>query len=543
MQGLMMDFPLTTNVILDYGNRVFPYKKIVSILPNKTRHAYTFSDLYKRSKQLANALHNKLGIKKGDRVATFAWNHYQHTELYYAIPGAGAVCHPLNLRLNIEQISYIIDHAEDQAIFFDASVADILEKAAKNAKSVKHYIVINADKSFTTTLPNVMHYEDLLVEFDDDFKWVNVDENDACAMCYTSGTTGNPKGVLYAHRTTYLHALTMITSNMSNITTHDTVLAIVPQFHVMGWGYPYVCLFAGATMVFPSMHLKPKELIQIIQEEKVTIANGVPTIWSGVYDELKNNPPEKQLSLKEIFVGGSALAKSLIKAWDDDFGVKAIHTWGMTETSPLAVMSKLLPEHKELSEEEQLNIKAKQGYELPGLELRIVDDNGKVLPRDGNSVGEIQIRGAWVIKSYYKQTENVNSFTDDGWFKTGDVGNISADGYMQITDRTKDLIKSGGEWISSLALEAGLLAHENIREVAVIAIPDDKWMERPLAVIVLEQGKQITIEEIHTFLLANKFAKFELPNSYTIVDDIPKTSVGKFDKKEMRRLYSEGKLI
>jgi fatty-acyl-CoA synthase len=541
MKGQMMNYPLTTNVIIEYGNRVFPYKEIVSKLPDGSMHRYTYGDMYKRTKKLANALVNKLGIKKGDRVATFAWNHYQHIELYYAIPGAGAICHTLNLRLSVEQIAYIINHAEDKAIFFDATVAPLIEKAAAQASTVKTFVVINAKPDFKCSLPNVIHYEDLIADQQDTFEWVEVDENDACGLCYTSGTTGDPKGALYSHRSTYLHAITILTGNASGVSSRDKVLLIVPQFHVMAWGYPYMCVLAGADMVLPSLHLQADALINLLQTENITYANGVPTIWMGVYDALKKNPPKEKLKLREFTVGGSAIAMSLIEGFEKDFGIRAVQAWGMTETSPLGTVAKIQPAHDSLSYEDQLKVRGKQGFELPGVELRAVDDNGKILPRDGVSVGEIEIRGAWIIDSYYKLANNADRFSKDGWFKTGDVATIDKYGFMNITDRTKDLIKSGGEWISSVALETAIFAHPKVKEAAVIAIPDEKWMERPLACVVLNENETLTVEELKQFL-SKEFASYQLPDKIAVIAEVPKTSVGKFDKKVLRQMYAEGKL-
>ncbi len=541
MKGQIMSYPLTTNAILEYGNRVFPEQSIISHLPNKTRHQYTFADLYKRCKKLSNALVNTFGVKPGDMIGTFAWNHYQHVELYYAIPGAAAVCHTINIRLSEQQIEFIINNSEDKIIFVDASIAPMLEKMASLLVTVEHFVIINAPDGFTTTLPNTIQYEDLLKEVSDDFEWITVNENDACAMCYTSGTTGQPKGALYSHRSTYLHALSIMSPNAGCYDANDTILLIVPQFHVMAWGFPYMCLLAGAAMVLPSLNLQADAIIEMLINEKINKANGVPTIWLGVYEALKKNPPKEKLALEEYLVGGSALPQSLIEGFERDFGVRGVHAWGMTETSPLGSISRLQPKHKKLTTAAQLKIRAKQGIEIPGVELRVVQEDGSIAPRDGKTVGELEIKGVWVIDSYYKTTSR-EKFSDDGWFKTGDVSTIDADGFMEITDRTKDLIKSGGEWISSVALEIAIMAHDKVIEAAVIAIPDKKWVERPLAGVVLrDKDKKVTPEELIAFL-SKDFAKYQIPEHYVFLDEIPKTSVGKFNKKEMRRLYAEGKL-
>jgi len=541
MNSLMMHYPLTTTTILEYGNSVYPNKKIITYLPDRTRHEYHFSDMYKRCKKLANALTNKLGIKAGDIVGTFAWNHAAHVELYYGIAGIGAVCHPINIRLSGQQTEYIINNSEDRVIFVDATLVPLLEKIAPLLETVECYVLLNATKDFKTTLQNTLHYEDLLAEQSDEYEWPILNENDACGMCYTSGTTGLPKGVLYSHRSTYLHASNIISPNAGNFSNEDTLLLIVPQFHVMAWGFPYLCLLSGSDMVLPSSNLQPEAIINILQKEKITKANGVPTIWLGVYHAMKQNPPKEKLVLKEYLVGGSALTKSLIEGFDKDFGIKGVQAWGMTETSPLGTVSRLQPQHFDLSQEEQLTIRAKQGIAFPGVEIRIMTDEGKLAPSDGKTMGELQIRGAWVINSYFK-TNNQENFTTDGWFKTGDVSTIDPDGYMEIKDRTKDLIKSGGEWISSVALESALMAHPNIREAAVIAIPDEKWVEKPLAAIVLVNKESPTSDAELIEFLDREFVKYQIPKDYVYLEEIPKTSVGKFDKKEIRRLFSEGKL-
>ncbi|MDB4264737.1 long-chain fatty acid--CoA ligase [bacterium] len=541
MNGLIMDYPLTTTTILKYAKSAFPHKKLISYLPNGDRHEYTYCELEKRSCQLANALKNKLGINKGDMVGTFAWNHYQHVELYYGIPGIGAVCHTINIRLSSQQTEFIINHSEDKVIFVDATLVPLLEKIAPKLETVEKYIIINAPENFSTSLLNTLYYEDLIEEQLDTLEWPILNENDACGMCYTSGTTGMPKGVLYSHRSTYLHAMTILSPNAGNYSNEDVILLIVPQFHVMAWGFPYMCLLTGSDMVMPSLHLQPEAIVRILEREKITKANGVPSIWMGVYEEMKKNPPKEKLALEEYLVGGSALSASLIENFENDFGIRGVQAWGMTETSPLGTASRLQKKHKDLSKKEQIKIRAKQGIEFPGIEMRIVGDNGKIAPRDGKTMGELQVKGAWVIKSYFK-TNNRDNFTDDGWFRTGDVSTIDTDGYMEITDRTKDLIKSGGEWISSVALESALMAHPKIKEAAAIAIPDKKWSERPLAAIVLADiSKPISDDELKEFL-SSDFANYQIPDNYVTINLVPKTSVGKFDKKEIRRLYAKGEL-
>lgn len=541
MEGLIMDYPLTTNTILEYGNSVYHHKKIVTYLPNRTRHEYSFGDMYKRCKKLANALTHKLGIVKGDMVGTFAWNHGPHVELYYSISGIGAVCQTINIRLSSNQIEYIINNSEDKVIFVDATLVPLLEKIAPLLETVQHFIILNAPKDFVSNLPNTLHYEELLAEQPEDFDWPKLNENDACGMCYTSGTTGLPKGVLYSHRSTFLHASTIISPNAGNFSNRDTLLLIVPQFHVMAWGFPYLCLLSGSNMILPSSNLQPDDLIKILIEEKVTKANGVPTIWLGVYHAMKLNPPKEKLALQEYLVGGSALPKSLIEGFERDFGIKGVQAWGMTETSPLGTVSRLQPKHEHLSENEKMEIRAKQGIAFPGVELRIVTDDGALAPTDGKTMGELHVKGAWTLSSYFK-TNNNESFSEDGWFKTGDVCTIDEDGYMEIKDRTKDLIKSGGEWISSVAVESALMAHPKVREAAVIAIPDEKWVEKPLALIVLvDKNEGVSMEELIEFL-SRDFVKYQIPKDYIYINEVPKTSVGKFDKKEIRRLFAAGKL-
>jgi acyl-CoA synthetase (AMP-forming)/AMP-acid ligase II len=540
MQGLMMDYQLTMDRILEHANRLFPHKRITTMQPDGSLHRYTYADLHQRAKRLAKAL-VKLGVESGDRVGTFAWNNYQHLELYYAIPGAGAVCHTLNIRLFPEQLAYVVEHAEDKVVFIDATLLPLYERVADQISCVQHYVLINAPRNIQTKLTNVLFYEDLIDGSDDDFEWLSTDESMAMGLCYTSGTTGDPKGALYSHRSMYLHTMGENMACALALKEDDIVLPVVPQFHAMAWGLPYACAMSGAEMIMPGPHLKPEPLAQLIERERVTVAAGVPTIWTGLYHELKANPRDISC-IRALVVGGSAMPRSLIEAYESELGVTVLHAWGMTEMSPLGTVSILLSHHQTLSDAEKWDIKAKQGYPIAGVETRIIDEMGDELPWDGEQMGELQVRGPWIARQYYKRELNDDQFTADGWFRTGDVVTISPDGYMQISDRTKDLVKSGGEWISSQGLENAIMAHPQVMEAAVIAIPDDQWTERPLAAVVpTEDGAGITQEEILAFL-SQQVAKFWLPDKVVFIDEIPKTSVGKFDKKVLRNWYAKGEL-
>ncbi len=539
MFGLMMDYPLTLDRIVERANRLFPHKRVRTRQLDGSLHDYTYADLYRRSRKLASAL-ARLGIESGDRIGTFAWNHYQHLEMYFGIPGAGAVCHPLNVRLFPGQLAYIVNHAEDRLVFVDASVLPLYEKVAREAGGVEHHVLVNAPEDIQTDLPNVRHYEGLIDEGDEEFEWRCTDEAMAMGLCYTSGTTGDPKGALYSHRSMFLHTLGENQAMGLGLTETDIVLPVVPQFHAMAWGLPYACPLAGADMVMPGPDLSPAVLAELIETQQVTVAAGVPSIWNGVYHDLKSTPRDISC-VRALVVGGSAMPRSLIAGYERDLGVNVLHAWGMTELSPLGSVSKLQRHHLALTEDEQLDVKARQGTPLGGVELRIVDDEGVPLPWDGTTMGELQARGPWVIRSYFKREPTPEHFTEDGWFRTGDVAVMTPDGYMTITDRTKDLVKSGGEWISTVALENALMAHDQILEAAVIAVPDEKWSERPLAVVVPTPECNVTGDGLREFL-ASRFAKFEIPDRFVLVDELPKTSVGKFDKKLLRSAYANGTL-
>ena len=539
MDGLMMDYPLTLDRIVEHAAHLFPHKRIRTKLPDGGMHDYTYADLYRRSRKLAAALVG-LGVEPGDRVATFAWNHHQHLEMYFGIPGAGAVCHTLNVRLFPDQLSYIVNHAEDKVVFLDGSVLPLYERVADRIDCVRHHVLVNTTRDMETRLPNVLHYEDLIDGASEDFDWRSTNEAMAMGLCYTSGTTGHPKGALYSHRSMFLHTLGENQAMGLGLTEADVVLPVVPQFHAMAWGLPYACTLAGAEVVMPGPHLQPAVLAELIESHQVTVAAGVPSLWNGLYHELKSNPRDISC-VRALVVGGSAMPRSLVEGYERDLGVNILHAWGMTELSPLGTVSKLQRQHQPLSEAAKWDVKARQGTPLGGIELRIVGDDGTVLPWDGETMGELQARGPWVIRSYFKRQPSPEHFTSDGWFRTGDVATMTPDGYMTITDRTKDLVKSGGEWISTVALESALMAHEQVLEAAVIAVPDERWSERPLAVVVRTAGGGVTADELRVSL-ATSFAKFEIPDQFVFVDELPKTSVGKFDKKVLRSRHADGAL-
>jgi fatty-acyl-CoA synthase len=533
MRGLMMECQLTLPTVLRRAESLFAKKEIISCLPDKSIHRYTYQDMAARAKKLAVAL-QRLGIDRGDRVATLCWNHYQHMEAYYAVPCIGAVIHPLNLRFSPDELSYIVNHAEDKVIIVDQVLLPLFEKF-KSTINVSKVIVIRQTEE--PLQEGYLNYEDVLAEGDVSlFEPFGEDEYAAAFMCYTSGTTGKPKGILYSHRSIMLHMMALLLSTPGvGITELDVVLPVVPMFHASAWGFPYVCAFVGATQVFPGPYLDSESLLYLFESEKVTVTGGVPTVMMSILNSLDADPHKYKLNLRTIMIGGSCAPRFMVQSFDERYGVKVLNTWGMTELSPLGSTAIATSKQENISKEEQYDHAVKQGFPIPLLEIRGRNEFG-LIPWDGDTMGELEVYGPCVASSYYGDTEPGGKFTEDGWLRTGDIATISEDGCIEIKDRSKDVIKSGGEWISSVALENALMGHPSVLEAAVISVPDQKWIERPFAYVVLREGKTATSHEFKAFL-ADKFAKFWIPEGYAVVDTIPKTSVGKFLKSALREKY------
>ena len=539
-----MDFPLTLTHFLERARTLFPTGELASTLHDKTQTRQTYAEWSGRVAKLASALRNKLGVKPGDRVATLAFNHAPHLEAYFAIPCLGAVIHTLNLRLHEAELGYIAKHAEDVVVLCDEGLLPLLEKFRAGVPTlagpgkVVVFRTMPRPKDEAPLPDGMIDYEALIASEPDHFAWPHVDENAAAMLCYTSGTTGSPKGVLYSHRSTVLHSLVAMGRDNMGVGGDDVILPVVPMFHAAAWGIPFVAVATGARVVFGGAHFDPVTLLDLMAKEKVTFAAGVPTIWIGVLAALDAQPERWDLSaMRTMVIGGSAAPPALIDGFATRHSLEVTHAWGMTETNPLGTLARVKPHLRAGTAEELLAVRASQGFPVTFVEHRHTDDTGRVLAWDGVAMGELEVRGPWVAQSYFGD-EGQDRFTEDGWFKTGDVVTIDAEGHVRITDRSKDVVKSGGEWISSVQLENALMGHPAVLEAAVFAAEHPKWTERPVAAVVLKPGKIATEAELAAHL-DGKFAKYWVPDRFLVVAQIPRTSTGKFLKSRLRELYGD----
>ncbi len=540
MRSTMMDLPLQISQLLTYGSTVHGGSGIVTWTAQGPRRA-TFADVGRQAAQLANALRDELGVTGDERVATFMWNNTEHMVAYLAIPSMGAVLHTLNLRLFPEQLVYIANHAEDRVIIVDGTLIPLLARVLPELATVRHVIVVGDGDTapFAAAGQVTVHrWDELLAGRSDRYDWPELDERDAAALCYTSGTTGNPKGVAYSHRSIWLHSMQVCMTQGFGLTTHTRELCIVPMFHAMAWGIPYAAFMSGCALIMPDRFLQAAPLVEMIVRERPNFAGAVPTIWTDVLAYLDAHPDLDVSSLKEVVVGGSACPPALMKAFSQRYGIEIIHAWGMTEMSPLGSVSRS-PAGAE--GEEAWAYRYTQGLVPASVQARIVDPMGEVAQADGKSVGELEVRGPWVTARYHGEDVPDPEKFRDGWLRTGDVGVLSANGYLTLTDRAKDVIKSGGEWISSVELENHLMAHPAVQEACVVGVPDARWDERPLATVVVREGASVDAAELREFL-AGRVARWQVPERWAFIDAVPKTSVGKFDKKVVRARYADGAL-
>ena len=534
----MMDTPLSLVSLVERAEKLFPKKEIISRTHGGVL-TYTYGDMAKRTRALASAL-EKLGVQKGDRVGTFAWNHHRHLEAYFAAPSMGAVLHTINIRLSKEHISYIVNHAEDKVLLIDVDLLPLIEQVKDELKTVEAFVVMSDEKTVPeSSLSPLYSYEQLVSEGDETYEFnADINENDPAGMCYTSATTGLPKGVVYSHRGIVLHSMVAGLTDTLGISESDRVLPVVPMFHANAWGLPFASTWFGTTQVFPGPGMTPQIIADMLEEHKVTITAGVPTVWLGLMHILEQGNHNLE-AIRAVVCGGSAAPMEMIRKFEIDYKIPFIHAYGMTETTPLATIARLKSYQQELPEAERLKLRATQGTLVPGLNMKVVDDDGNEVPADGESMGELLLQGPWIADSYYNDDRTEEAFVD-GWLKTGDVVTVDDEGFMKIIDRTGDLIKSGGEWISSVDLENGLMAHSDVAEAAVVAIPDEKWQERPAAFVVLRENAQATKEDLLDFLENNlKFARWWLPDEVFFIDEVPKTSVGKFLKRDLREMARE----
>jgi fatty-acyl-CoA synthase len=539
MRSTMMDAPLSISRLLMHGSGVHGTSEVVTWVGDGARRN-SFAEVGAQAAQLAHALNDDLGVRGDQRIATFMWNNNEHLVAYFAVPSMGAVLHTLNIRLFPEQLVYIAGHAEDRVIIVDSTLVPLLAKTLPEMSTVEHVVVVgggDASPLAAAAHVTVHRWDDLLAGKPTTYDWPEVDERDAAALCYTSGTTGNPKGVAYSHRSIWLHSMQVCMMEGFGLSTATRELAIVPMFHAMAWGLPYASFMSGATLIMPDRFLQAAPIAAMIEAERPTLAGAVPTIWTDLLAYLDSHPTDVS-SLKEAVVGGSACPPALMRAFSERYGIEIIHAWGMTEMSPLGSVSR--PPAR-TSGEEAWAYRYTQGLIPASVEARLVGPLGEVLPRDGHAVGELEVRGPWITGRYLGEDAPDPDKFDDGWLRTGDVGSLSPDGYLTLTDRAKDVIKSGGEWISSVELENHLMAHPAVLEACVVGVPDQRWDERPLATVVVREGASVTVDELREFL-AGRVARWQVPERWAFVDAVPKTSVGKFDKKVVRAKYADGGL-
>ncbi|MGB2671154.1 MAG: long-chain fatty acid--CoA ligase [Candidatus Acidiferrum sp.] len=543
MRGTMMDFPLTLPTILERAGKLFARVEIVSRRPDRSVIRTTYGDFYRRARRLSNAL-TGLGLRSGDRVASMMWNHAGHLEAFFGVPCAGGILQTLNLRLHPHELAAIVNHAEDRFLLIDDVLLPTLEKF-RDSVSFERVIVVPYCGGSVPIPEGYLNYEELLAGAGDDFRYPAIDEDDGAAMCFTSGTTGNSKGVVYSHRALVLHSFAELGVDSFAIGHPDTVFPVAPMFHANAWGLPYSCTMAGARLILPGPNVDPESVLDLISQEHVTIACGVPTVWLGVLAALEKDPGRWKFGWPvRIICGGSAPPERLMRALDKH-NLYILHLWGMTETTPLGTVGKLKRHMRDWTPDQQYEVRTKQGWPTPFVELRVMREEGfggKSLeaPRDGNTPGELEVRGPWVAASYYKSPDQAHRWTEDGWFKTGDIATMDEEGFIKIVDRAKDLVKSGGEWISSVDIENTLMGHPAVKEAAVVGVPHPKWQERPVAAVVLKDGSQTTAEELRAYL-AQTFAKWQLPDAFVFMDALPRTSVGKFKKIALREQFANWK--